>query len=213
MKKSILLVCTLLFGGYTWAQSAKYNDAMKNNIANLDSAIKGGKTIDAVAAFVRIGDAEKTQWLPYYYAAYATATDAIMDQNVNNKDAKAAKAEEYLTKAENILGKENSETAVLKAIIATVQMTVDPQSRFMTYGQTIGEALERAKKLDPTNPRPYLVEAQNTFYTPEQFGGGKDAAKPLFEKAATLFAAFVPANELAPVWGKENLDYFMSQYK
>jgi hypothetical protein len=57
------------------------------------------------------------------------------------------------------------------------------------------------------------LEAQNTFYTPETFGGGKNAAKPLFDKAARLFDTFKPETPISPNWGRTNLDYFLSQYQ
>ena len=98
-------------------------------------------------------------------------------------------------------------------MIATAHMMVDPQSRYMTYGAQVNAALEKAKKMDPTNPRPVLLEAENKFYTPEAFGGGQTAAKVSFDTASKLFENFKPENALSPVWGKSTLDYFLAQYK
>ncbi|MEJ7671851.1 MAG: hypothetical protein WKF59_03885 [Chitinophagaceae bacterium] len=50
--------------------------------------------------FERIADAEKTQWLPYYYAAYCNVMNAFMEQDKTKVDAIADKAEELITKAE-----------------------------------------------------------------------------------------------------------------
>ncbi|RYG51002.1 MAG: hypothetical protein EOO01_09435, partial [Chitinophagaceae bacterium] len=50
------------------AQSEKYNEAMQKNLSRFDS-VKTTAEFQALAAtFERIGDAEKTEWLPYYYA-------------------------------------------------------------------------------------------------------------------------------------------------
>lgn len=136
-----------------------------------------------------------------------------MEKDVTKKDDLADKAMELLTKAETILGKENSETDVIKSMIATARMTVDPQSRYMTYGAVISQNIEKSESLDSTNPRPVLIEAENKFYTPEQFGGGKDVAKPLFDKAKQLFDNFKPESDISPTWGKSSLQYFLSQYK
>ncbi len=46
--------------------------------------------------FTRIADAEKTQWLPYYYAAYCYTMDALREQDVSKKDAIADKADTAL---------------------------------------------------------------------------------------------------------------------
>lgn len=212
MKKSILLVVAVIFTSTTFAQSEKYMTAMKQNIAQADSLMIKGNAAEVANNFSRIGDAEKDKWLPYYYAAFCKVTEAMAEQDNSKKDALADKADEYLAKAEDILGKENSEINVIKSMIATARMTVDPQSRFMTYGPQSTDFIKKSEKLDATNPRPVLLEAQNTFYTPEAFGGGKDVAKPLFEKAKVLFENFKPETDLSPTWGKSNVDYFLAQY-
>ena len=214
MKRSFFLLLTIIgFYNFSYAQSDRYTTTMKANIAQLDSIVFKNNGNELANTFTRIGDAEKTQWLPYYYAAYSIVMQALLDTDVSKKDAMAEKAKELITKAEAITGKENSETAVIKAMIATVQMTVDPQSRFMTYGALINENIQKSQNLDATNPRPLLLQAQNTFYTPEQFGGGKDAAKTYFDQAKEKFDSFKPETELSPSWGKSSLDYFLEQYK
>ena len=137
----------------------------------------------------------------------------IYEKDNSKKDAIADNAQQLIDKADSISGKENSETYVVKSMIATVHMTVDPQSRYMTFGALITEYLEKSKSLDSTNPRPVLVKAENTFYTPEQFGGGKDAAKSLFDQAKALDDNFKPETEISPNWGKNAINYFLSQYK
>jgi hypothetical protein len=213
MKKTILISAIICFASFTYAQSDKYVNAMKSNIAQLDSVMMKNNAADLANNFTRIGDAEKTQWLPYYYAAYSIALQALVEKDNSKKDALADKATELISKAETILGKENSETDVIKSMIATAHMTVDPQSRYMTYGASISSNIEKSKNLDPTNPRPVLLEAENKFYTPEAFGGGKNVAKPLFEAAGKLFDSFKPESNLSPTWGKASLDYFLAQYK
>lgn len=212
MKKTILMIFAMIMVSAGFAQSEKYMNAMNQNIAQTDSLMQKGNALEVANNFARIGDAEKDKWLPYYYAAYCTVTQAFADQDNSKKDALADKATEYLTKAESLLGKDNSELNVIKSMIATAHMMVDPQSRFMTYGSQSAEFIKKAEKLDPTNPRPVLLEAQNTFYTPAAFGGGKEAAKPLFEKAVQLYETFQPESALSPVWGKLNVQYFLSQY-
>lgn len=212
--KKILLGCVAIFSlQIVFAQSDKYTTAMKKNIAMLDSMVVKNNFEELANNFVRIGDAEKSQWLPYYYAAYVTVSHALTDKDVTKKDALADQASAYLKKASEILQKDNSEIEVIKSMIATAHMTVDPQSTYMTYVQDIEGGLKKSEMLDSTNPRPVLVQAQNLFYTPEAFGGGKDAAKPLFDKAAGLFAKFKPESEIAPQWGMGNLKYFLSMYK
>jgi hypothetical protein len=213
MKKFVLLASIICLARVTVAQSDKYTGAMKANIALIDSMMVKGNFVELANNFERIGDAEKTQWLPYYYAAFCTISQAYTEKDNSKKDAIADKATTLITKAETILGKENSETDVIKSMIATAHMMVDPQNRYMTYGPESASFIEKSKSLDSTNPRPVLLEAESKFYTPEAYGGGKNIAKEYFDKANTLNENFKPETELSPNWGKLTLQYFLSQYK
>ncbi|MFT3910003.1 MAG: hypothetical protein QM737_11290 [Ferruginibacter sp.] len=213
MKKAFLLIAMIASGNFLFAQSEKYTGAMQKNIALLDSAMKNGTMTDLANSFTRIADAEKTQWLPYYYAAYCTVMSSFVEKDNSKKDGIADKAEELLIKAEVLAGKPNSETHVIRSMIASAHMMVDPQSRWQQYGATSSENLASAKELDPTNPRPIYLEGQAKFYTPEAFGGGKAPAKELFEKALLMFEAFKPKTDLDPTWGKAATMYFLEQCK
>jgi hypothetical protein len=92
-------------------------------------------------------------------------------------------------------------------------LMADPMTRYMQFGRRAAEALETAKKLNPENPRIYLLEGQDKFFTPEQYGGSKTEAKKLFEQALEKFSVFKPASSLDPVWGKGTTEYFLSQIK
>src|SRR5215218_1671357 len=207
MIKTLFLIAIISFSNFLFAQSDKYADAMKKNISLLDSVYQKGNAAELANNFERIGDAEKTQWLPYYYAAYCNVMRAFTEQDKTKTDGIADKAEQLITKAEEILGKENSETDVIKSMIASSHMMVDPQTRWQQYGAASSQNIEKAKQLDPTNPRPVLLEGQAKFYTPEAFGGGKAVAKLLFEKAIPMFDAFKPESELHPAWGKTTTEY------
>jgi len=210
MKKTILSMLFIGFCLATLAQSEKYASAMKKNIVMLDSAMQKGNAKELANNFERIAEAEKSQWLPYYYAAYCNILSTYTEKDKTKIDAVADKAEELIIKAEGIAGKENSETAVIKSMIASAHMMVDPQSRYMTYGAASAENMKKAQELDPANPRPVYLEGQAKFYTPAAFGGGKDVAKPLFEKALKMFDDFKPAGELYPTWGRSSTEYFLS---
>lgn len=213
MKKAFLFLAVILTALTSFAQGDKYTAAMTKNISLLDSAMRNNTMTDMANNFVRIADAEKTQWLPYYYAAYCTVMTAFTEKDKSKTDEIATKAEELLTKAETIAGKPNSETHVVRSMIASAHMMVDPQTRWQQYGPISSENITLAKELDPTNPRPVYLEAQAKFYTPEAFGGGKAPAKELFEKSIVMFDAFKPKEPLEPVWGKSAAEYFLAQCK
>jgi hypothetical protein len=208
MKKTLVLIALpLLIGFASRAQSDKYVAAMQKNLSLFDST----KTIDQyqslAATFDRIGDAEKTQWLPFYYASLAQ-TLAGWNPDLKDKDANSRKINSYLAKAEAI--EKNSETYVIENMSATQQMLVDPQSRWMTNGKDASEALQKGLALDPNNPRLYYLQGMSMFNTPAQFGGGKDKAKPLFEKSVALFKVAQP-KPLYPNWGQKEAENMLAQ--
>jgi hypothetical protein len=44
------------------------------------------------------------------------------------------------------------------------------------------------------------------MHTPEEYGGGKKAALPLFEQAMQLFEKSTMENSFYPDWGKEDCE-------
>jgi hypothetical protein len=211
MKHLIVFVIAISATLVLRAQNEKYLSAMKSNIVQLDSAYDGARLQELANNFERIAEAEKTQWLPYYYAAYCKVMNSFMEQDKSKTDAIADKADQLIKKAEEINGGENSETCVIKSMIASSHLMVDPQTRWMQYGQSSSLEITKAKTLDPSNPRPVYLEGQSKFYTPEQFGGGKPQAKELFLKALQMFDQFKPNSELHPTWGKSATNYFLAQ--
>ena len=213
MKKILLLSAILISASCLQAQSDKYTAAMKKNIAAIDSSFKNPASLIPLAnTFERIGLAEKTKWLPFYYAALLQINNVFMVQDKSNADAVADKAELLINKADS-LSPDNSEISTVKSMIATGRMTVDPQTRYMSYVAIINTETEKAMKQDPTNPRPYYLKGQNLKYTPEAFGGGCKTAAEVLEQAAIRFDQFKPASELHPNWGKERNRIILAECK
>ncbi|MBI2731399.1 MAG: hypothetical protein HYX40_11735 [Sphingobacteriales bacterium] len=209
MKHLLIAAFALLFGTMVKAQSEKFTTAMQKQLALLDSA-KTTQDLQAVAnTFERIGDAEKTQWLPYYYAGLALTTAGWRDQALD-KDANSEKVKTLCVKAEAI--EKNAEICSIRNMAATQQMMVDPQSRWMSYGQEAGKALQEGIQLDPNNPRLYYLQGMSVFGTPPAFGGGKDKAKPIFEKALELYKA-EKTKPLYPHWGQQQTEQMIEKCK
>ena len=220
MKQILLIIAVVGLTASTMGQSERYQKAMQQNIAVLDTSRSIEGWTNLANSFQRIADAEKTQWLPYYYAAYAQVNAGYFLANsiggmggfADKTDPYADQAEKLLLKAEE-LGKPNAETQCVRKMIATLRMMADPMNRFQAQGSIAAEALETAKKMSPDNPRPLILEAQDKMFTPEQYGGSKQEAKVLFEEAKKKFSVFKPESALHPNWGLAQIDYFLSQLK
>ncbi len=201
--KQLLVVISMLFAGMVAAQS-KYEGGMTKGFEQL-KAVKTAEDMGSASAFFeRVADAEKDKWLPYYYAAYANHLTGWMNPKLD-KDKVAEKSKDLIAKAE-ALEPNNSELFCLRQMVAIQQMTVDPMTRWQTYGTEAGAALEKATKADPNNPRVYFLNGQTLMNTPEAYGGGKAVAKKLFEKSLELYKTFKPVSPMHPTWGKEEAE-------
>lgn len=210
MKKLIIAVC-MFITTTAFAQNEKFMGAMGATLQQFGTA-KTAEEMTAVAQkFERIAEAEKTQWLAYYYAALVKARMS-MNGLGGDKDVIADQASELIAKAES-LEKNNSEILCVKSMIATAKMLVDPQTRYMQYGMDATKLLEEAKKADVTNPRPYMLQANSLRGTPENFGGGCKTAKPAAEKAIELYATFKASSPIHPNWGKESVEQIVASCK
>lgn len=202
MKKTIFLLLISIVSLSSFAQNEKYVNAMKKNITLLDSAFaKPDNFLSMANTFERIGTAEKTEWLPFYYAAYCRVNYAFMQKDPSGNDAIADKSAELINKADS-LQPNNSEISCIKSMIASVQMMVNPQQRFMQYGPISQKEMGVAMQQDPSNPRPYMLKGQSLKYTPEQYGGGCKKAIVELTTAQEKYTAFKPASDISPNWGK-----------
>src|SRR4249920_2337118 len=99
--KSLLFFSMMIGVLASSAQSDKYLEAMKKNLALFDSAKTNADYQTLANTFQRIGDAEKTQWLPYYYAGLVLATEGWNDPNLD-KDANSARINSLCDKAASL---------------------------------------------------------------------------------------------------------------
>ena len=200
----------MLVSIFAFSQTA-FEKAMTEKISKIP-ACKTAEDFTALANdFARIGDKEKTQWLPYYYASLASIQKGrtqMRDGKMDALDATAEEAEKYLAKSKE-LNTENAENYILEKMIHGLKLMVNPQQRFMTEGSLSAEALSKAEKLDPENPRITLLKAEDTYYTPEQFGGSKTKGLELFQKSLEQFKTYKPKTALDPNWGQSEAEYFI----
>ena len=209
--KKLFLTMLLMISASIFAQTT-FDKVMTEKIAKLEQS-KTPEDFTALSDdFVRIGDKEKTQWLPYYYAAHATiekGRNLMRTGKITELDDIAVEAQTSLDKAAS-LSKKNPEILILQKMIHGLKMMVDPQARFMSEGMLGAVALAKAEELDPENPRVTLLKAEDTYFTPEQFGGSKKKGLELFQKSLDQFKVYQPKTLLGPTWGKSEAEYFLT---
>ncbi len=194
--KTLTLALGLLLS--QWMQAGNYETTMQQNITQLYRATDVTTINQLAASFQRIADVEKAEWLPLYYVAYAYARSTHFMADADSIDTQLDKAQAGLDKLLKTKANE-SEVHVLQAFVYSLRIT-NPM-RGYKYSSLSNEALAKAEQLNASNPRVYYCRGNNVFHTPKMFGGGKEKAQPLFEKAAGLFASTANGNPLWPAWG------------
>ncbi|SFN97524.1 hypothetical protein SAMN05428949_4015 [Chitinophaga sp. YR627] len=215
MKRILFSICLLVgLASASMAQSAQYEGAMTKQVAMLDDSTNftPDRLLEIANTFERIGAAEKSQWLPFYYAGYCYVMSTFMQKDNDKVDDLADKAAVNIEQAEAISPK-NDEINCIKSLIATSRIRVDPMNRGMKYGMESANLLVQANQINQENPRVYMLQGQSLFYTPEQFGGSKTEAKKKFEVALQKFSSFKPASSIAPHWGEAYTKGLIAQIK
>jgi hypothetical protein len=170
--------------------------------------------LQALAARLeRAAAAAPADWLPRYYQAYALIISVFQSKESGDaKDALLDRAEAALAQARQLHGDE-SELLTLQAYAYQARLGISPMLRSRKYSAMVDEATAQAQKLNPANPRAYLVAANNVYYTPKLFGGGAEAARPFYEAAKAKYAAAQPTGSLAPSWGQGQVLGRLKQYE
>lgn len=191
-----------------FAQAQHFEEVLQQSVTTFDSAKAENDRVTASNRLELIANKYPGKWAAAYYAAYSKAMIGVMEADNTNKDQYFDQADKYLEKAKT-LATDNDENYVLAAMLASNRIGVDPQNRWQQYGQLFAENIQKAKAIRQDNPRLFYVQGLNSFFTPEQFGGGKKAALPYFEKSKTLYETETDSNILKPSWGKPGNTYFL----
>jgi hypothetical protein len=211
MNKVLFLIISVALSVQLSGQNKRFLASMEKNLKQMDTCTSISSYQQTANVFERISNAEKKEWLPSYYSGLCHAFMASMSAG-DKIDEYCDIAEKFAGKADS-LSPNNSEVYALRSLIYSQRIGVNPMLRGAKFGGKSGEMIGKAKELDPTNPRPYLLDAQGKFYTPAQFGGGKERALPLFEEAVKKFESFKPASSIAPDWGKQRAIKMLEECK
>jgi hypothetical protein len=208
--KNYLLLFLFLFSTIALAQEDRYTSAMQKNLFKMDSARTAEDFLKISNSFERIADVEKSKWMPYYYSVLCLINASFMDSSNAKKDSYLDKADLLLRKADS-LQPNSSEIYTLKGFSAMARMVVSPYERYMQYGQLYNSLLQKAKELDPNNPRPEYLLGQSTLNTPEQFGGGRKAALTILKSSLDKYNKFKPETPISPNWGRNHLEEILKR--
>ena len=181
-----------------------YTSAMLDAIGAQNAAKTPAEIQATLAQFERIAAAAPAAWEPLYYQTRGYIKLGFASKDGDAQDKFFDQAQAVLDRTLKMKNTDRSELLVQQAYVLQGRIMVSPMLRGAVYTGRVQEALGEAKALNPSNPRVYLVLANDLYYRPAMFGGGGEKAKPLYEKALALFAAYKPASALSPTWGLGN---------
>jgi len=211
MKKIILMGAMAL--AVTAVNAQDFKPALEKTFFAFDTTMNQDTKVEQSNKLSLIAKKWPDNWVTHYYLAYSKVNLSYFEKDNAKKDAYLDEAEKEREDAVALLKKENDETYVLAAMIANGRLGVDPMNRWQKYGKIFTDNLQNAKEANPDNPRMYYVQGVSKYFTPKQFGGGKKAALPYFEKAQVLFAKDNNKDIAKPYWGNDKNNYFLGLSK
>lgn len=209
MKKLITITLLMLFSLLTFEQSFAddFSDAIvKTKKKFMDAANKNDQTalLKVRGDFERILQLKKNEWLVNYYLAMTDwmLSYSALDKKNNDDVKKYTESSLALIDKCTVANSDFGEAWILKMGVESNRWMYEPE-KMQDIMTKSGEAKDNAKKLDPDNPRYYLVDGSNTYYTPANFGGGVENALPILQKSWDNFGTYKPKDETYPSWGKD----------
>jgi hypothetical protein len=200
MRNTIVLFI-LLLELPLYAQVSNQTKALESAVMQFNQTNNPSSYTQLYLKFEQLYSVDKTNWLIPYYAGMTRSLMCLL--KMGDRDALANDALMWLARAKSI--QVNDEIYCAESLAYTAKMSVNPALRWLTYEGKIKNSLNLAKKLNPNNPRAYILEANIQQKLPFIFGGGCKSAKPLIQKAELAFSAQNRANSIEPSWGIQSL--------
>ena len=199
--KNLFIFFILLVQLQVQAQATNQSKALEAAVMQFNQATKNQAYQELYLQFEQLYALNKTNWLIPYYAGMTRSIMCLL--KMGDRDALANDALLWVGRAKSIMA--NDEVYCAESLAYTAKMSVNPALRWFSYEGKIKKALSFAKKLNPSNPRAYVLEANIQQKIPFIFGGGCKSVKPLIQKAELCFNAQTKVNSVEPSWGFQSL--------
>ena len=210
MKKSILTLAVVIITVVATGSNNKFEILMKQNLEVLRANSESTSYSNLGDEFEKIAKHNKKHFEPIYYSAYCYIISSWQITDEQDKTAVLSKAKSQIEKAKKI-SPNNDELLVLEAFYYQAIIMANPQKYGQSYSGKANELLKKAQAINKANPRAEFLLAQNVYYRPAEYGGGKTVALPLFKKAEKLFNQQNTTDYLSPVWGEQTNEQMIKQ--
>jgi hypothetical protein len=212
--KTIIISIALVLAAFTGrSQSKEFAGAMGEALGQY----AGCKSITDFQAlgnrFSLIANAEKTEWLPYYYHAHCYIIMSFMEpSDAVKKDAYLDEAEKSITKMIELAPKE-PEVYALQSMFYTARLVVNPMERGQKYSGLSAQAVGMALGLDANNPRAKFIKLRNDMGSAQFFGKDPKEYCPQVNDLLANWDSYKVKSPLYPSWGKEQVAEIVAECK
>ena len=217
MKKTILIFTIIMSCVFVHAQQTP-DRQLQPIVLKLDNAARAKDYEQLANEFLQIANAQKTNWLSWYYAAFCNVKVGWLKQDdPDNIEPFANKADEQIKKAIALLDtatlkKELSEVYCVLMMLNQARVFINPETYGPRYGPGAFNYTQLAKQANADNPRMLYLLGWQKFATPKMFGGDKALAKELLTQARQKLEA-QSTNDVNPHWGKKEVEELLKQIK
>lgn len=211
MKKAIFLAVASLFILTTTHAQTGNDQQLNSAVTRLSNATNVKNYQQLATEFANIAEAEKTNWLPWYYAALCNAKIGwLYEDDGDLIEPFAKKADAQIKKALSLLDsakqkKELSEVYCVLSMVNRANVFINPMTYGRQYGPAASQYIKLARQVNPQNPRAVYLEGWEKYSTPKMWGGDKQKAKELLEQAAKQLNAQQVSGSY-PHWGKKEVE-------
>lgn len=197
---------TPLTGTAKWADSASREIDAAAATGDLDRLTTAAAMIDRVLTVT-----PNDPLLLYYRSLALYRTASLYTGLKKNDEAKRALDEADLLLEQATAKSPTADALALRSSVIglLIGLSGNPLSG-MTLGPKSSGLLDRAKELEPKNPRVWLASGMSAMFTPKMFGGGTDKAEQDLNKALALYETDRPVRP-SPSWGRVDAYIWLGQ--
>lgn len=209
MTRILLLILYILSASDLQAQSNSFESSISDAAYYFNHISKDDQYPIALSQFMVLSSRFPTEWLPKYYASLVQVKIALL--NKVDMDAQADIAVDWINQCKQL--QINDEILCAESLVLTTKMQVNPSFRWLSYKDKIYTSLQKAKTINPNNPRIYVLEASLQYHLPKLLGGGCNKAMPLAKQAEKLLNLEVGKKKYLPSWGFTSIKEILTNCK
>ncbi len=213
MKTTILCIVIFMAALTGKSQSKQFTSAMGEALGQYATCKTVSDFQELGNRFALIANAEKSEWLPFYYHAHCYIIMSFMET------ADAAKKDIYLDEAEKSvlkmieLAPKESEVYALQSMLYSARLVVSPMERGQKYSALSSQAIGMALGLDANNPRAKFLKLRNEMGSAQFFGKDLKEFCPQASELLANWDNYKVKSPLNPSWGKDQVAEIVNECK